>query len=61
MARMTKTLPKVEQARIKLELSNLVLSAERKYQEMLSLKPAADSICTFQEITFNNNESYFNL
>lgn len=40
MSRMAKQLPKVEQAQIKLALSNSVLSAELKYnQQSLSLTP----------------------
>ena len=39
MSRMTKKLPKLEQARIKLELSNSVLSAEIRAHQQISSTP----------------------
>lgn len=61
MAKVTKQLPKTEQAKIKLELSNLVFSAEIKHQEMLSSKSAEVSVCTLEDIVTVNNQSYFNM
>lgn len=56
MAKMTKKLPKVEQARIKLALSNLVLSAEIKCNEQLILSTSPNQ--TFTQHNPTRQQSY---
>lgn len=56
MAKMTKKLPKVEQARIKLALSNSVLSAEIKCNEQLILSTSPNQ--TFTQHNPTRQQSY---
>ncbi|KAL3286192.1 hypothetical protein HHI36_000703 [Cryptolaemus montrouzieri] len=54
MSRMTKQLPKIEQAKIKLELSNSVLSAEVRYNQQQQQQPSPVST------PYSHNKSYEN-